>query len=149
MSRPPRGARLDAPRLEDATQALVEDPCGDCGRRYRRVERVRWLVASPDGSGARVAWEGCVDCWVRKTSIPAPVTCEWAPPDHESFAIVRICLRWSACWHFYRWTATCPECLLTRLANGVDARISTECPECKTISPLTVANVEAIRGLHA
>lgn len=43
------------------------DPCRDCGRRHLRGEHVQWRVPTTEG-GSRVAWEGCCDCWVRRTS---------------------------------------------------------------------------------
>lgn len=125
----------------------VDDPCCDCGRVYTYAERVQWLVLDGRG-GSRVAWEGCVDCWVRKTTVPPSVECEWWHADDYPTSIVRVCLRWSACWHFYRWSPMCAEHLLVRINEGGSAGTATECPECRTISPLTVANVEAVRGLH-
>ena len=48
------------------------DRCRDCGRVHLRGEHVSWEVPTPDG-GHRVAWEGCCDCWLRRTDPFKPV----------------------------------------------------------------------------
>lgn len=133
-----------------AASRPVEDPCRDCGRTYTHYERVRWMVPPPKGDrGMRTVWEGCVDCWIRRTTIPTPTWCEWHhDPDAGKLAIIRVCLRWSGCWHFYRWSPACPEHVLTLLGQGGSAETSTECLSCHRISPIMIANVESIRGLH-
>jgi hypothetical protein len=55
-------------RLTDPTREPAPTPCPDCGRAYLNGENVTLAVPAP-GGGSRVAWSGCVDCWVRRTSL--------------------------------------------------------------------------------
>lgn len=51
-------------KFSDPTTELKPDPCPDCKRTYVVAEAIQVRV---DGRPEPV-WEGCVDCWVRRTS---------------------------------------------------------------------------------
>lgn len=42
-------------------------PCGDCGREHLNGEHVQWYVPTAEPNGRRLVWEGCIDCYVRRT----------------------------------------------------------------------------------
>lgn len=75
MSEIPEGSRdsfiTDGPsyRLIDPRQEQHQAPCRDCGRTHLQGEHLAMIVPTPEG-GTRVAWEGCVDCWIIRTSPP-------------------------------------------------------------------------------
>lgn len=53
--------------IEDASRQPYSDPCPDCGRTHMRGEHVRVMAPAPTPGENRVAWQGCVDCWVART----------------------------------------------------------------------------------
>lgn len=50
------------------------DPCSDCGRTYLRGEHVQVRVPIAEPGATRLAWSGCVDCWLKHTTPPAGPT---------------------------------------------------------------------------
>ncbi len=43
-------------------------PCSDCGRVHLVGEHVVVSAPTPKPNETRAVWEGCVDCWVRRTN---------------------------------------------------------------------------------
>lgn len=56
--------------IRDQTREPFPEPCGDCGRDYLYGERVEWRVPTPFSNETRLAWSGCVDCFLRRTTQP-------------------------------------------------------------------------------
>ena len=54
-------------RLTDMTRENYPIPCPDCRREHLNGEHVAFSVPAPEG-GTRIAWEGCADCWIRRTN---------------------------------------------------------------------------------
>lgn len=57
--------------LRDTTRDPSPQPCPDCGRTHIQGEHIVWQVPTVEPYGYRVVWEGCADCWVRRTN-PVP-----------------------------------------------------------------------------
>jgi hypothetical protein len=57
--------------VSDPGRQPFDAPCQDCKRAHLRGEHVAYTVpripTEDDDSTERVAWEGCVDCWERRT----------------------------------------------------------------------------------
>lgn len=55
-------------RLVEMIRKEHPEPCTDCGRTYLQGENITWQVPTAEPNGHRVVWEGCVDCWIRRTN---------------------------------------------------------------------------------
>lgn len=51
--------------IRDTSKDAKPDPCPDCSRTYTVGESVQ--VRVPERP--EPVWEGCIDCWVRRTSL--------------------------------------------------------------------------------
>lgn len=51
--------------IVDVSRQPYPEPCPDCHRIHLNGEHIALNVPTTDGT--RVAWEGCVDCWVART----------------------------------------------------------------------------------
>lgn len=60
--------------LTDVTRQPHPDPCPDCGQEHMNGEHISLTVPASDG-GTRTVWEGCADCWAKRTD-PKNVTTE-------------------------------------------------------------------------
>ena len=55
-------------RLRDMSREPYPTPCPDCGRTYLNGEGISISVPAPENK-TRIAWSGCIDCWLRRTSL--------------------------------------------------------------------------------
>lgn len=53
-------------RLVDQTREPHQTPCIDCGRTHLQGEHVMWRPID------RLVWEGCADCWIKRTNPTKP-----------------------------------------------------------------------------
>lgn len=63
---------LDKVKIADQSRETHPEPCSDCGRTHLKGEHVVVSVPTPDND-VRIAWWGCIDCWLQRTS-----------PDHRN-----------------------------------------------------------------
>lgn len=62
-------------RFRDIGREPHPTNCGDCGRLHLNGEHIVVNVPMPEPGAIRKAWEGCVDCWVKRTNPdPTPVS---------------------------------------------------------------------------
>lgn len=54
--------------IVDRSRLPHPQPCPDCRREHMMGEHISFHVPSKDGA-TRVAWEGCCDCWIRRTEV--------------------------------------------------------------------------------
>jgi len=54
--------------LTDITRENFPTPCPDCHREHLNGEHVSFSVPTPEGGLSRIVWEGCADCWIRRTN---------------------------------------------------------------------------------
>ena len=54
--------------LRDISREVYLSSCSDCGREHLNGEHVVWTVPSDGKVSTRTVWEGCVDCYIRRTN---------------------------------------------------------------------------------
>lgn len=53
--------------LRDTSRDPYPDPCIDCGRAHLNGEHVVWSAPLAEPNQTRIVWQGCVDCFIRRT----------------------------------------------------------------------------------
>lgn len=58
--------------LVDTSREPYDVRCIDCGRIHLHGEHVIWQVPTKEPGGMRTVWEGCADCWMRRSNPSVP-----------------------------------------------------------------------------